>query len=571
MLAALAAYQNSLDVPFVFDDTRSIAQNETIRHLWPLSGPLSPPLTGEGVGGRPLVNLSLALNYALGNLDVHGYHLMNLALHALAGLALWGVLRRTLRQPVLPSRLRENAEPAAWTMALLWLVHPLQTETVVCVIQRTEIMGGLFFLLALYAFIRSTEGAGPSCSGALRAPGLTETAVIDRRYSLRWAAASVTACLLGVASKEIVATLPLLALLYDRTFVSGTFRAAWARRRGLYLALAATWLLVGWLMLLNPQRGGTVGFGLGVSAWEYLLTQCQALTIYLKLSLWPHPLVVDYGTVLVKSPGEVWGRGLFILALLAGTIVALRRRPVLGFLGAWFFVILAPSSSIVPLTTQTIAEHRMYLPLVAVLGLVVGAGFQWLGRAAWLGLIWLAAGAGWMTAQRNEVYQDDLTLWLDTVEHSPANSRALSGLGTAYFSRDKLPEAKRCYLESLRLDPGSAMKQFNVGLVLERTNEPKAAVPYYREALRLTPPYGPAHARLAALLIMQGAGEEALPHLRAAIAARPNDAFLHYSLGHVLAGLGRKAEAAQAYTEAIRLEPSNGAARQELEQLHANP
>ena len=124
-------------------------------------------------------------------------------------------------QPAVPARLRENAEPAAWTMALLWLVHPLQTETVICVIQRTEIMGGLFYLLALYAFIRATETTGRL-----------------------WLLLAVTACVLGVASKEIIATLPLLALLYDRTFASGTFRAAWAQRRGLYLALASTWLLL---------------------------------------------------------------------------------------------------------------------------------------------------------------------------------------------------------------------------------------------------------------------------------------------------------------------------------------
>jgi hypothetical protein len=191
-----AVYANSISAPFLFDDGPAIAHNPTIRSLWPLWGPLNPPATGAGVTGRPVVNLTLAVNYAVGGLDVNGYRATNIALHALTALILLGLLRRTLR--CVPS-LADRAEMGAGLAALLWAVHPLLTESVVCVVQRNEVLGGLFYLLTLYAFTRTTDGGA---------------------RAVTWQIIAVAACLLGVASKEIVATAPLMVLLYDRTFVA---------------------------------------------------------------------------------------------------------------------------------------------------------------------------------------------------------------------------------------------------------------------------------------------------------------------------------------------------------------
>src|SRR6185503_20466827 len=139
VVATIAAYWNSLNVPLFFDDRPAIIHNESIRHLWPPWEALTPPNDGSGVSGRPLVNLSLAVNYAAGGLAVRGYHIGNLALHVLAVLTMWGVLRRTLRRCALPTQLRDKTETIAWSAALLWAVHPLLTESVVCVVQRNEV------------------------------------------------------------------------------------------------------------------------------------------------------------------------------------------------------------------------------------------------------------------------------------------------------------------------------------------------------------------------------------------------------------------------------------------------
>ena len=172
LFAALIAFHGSIAVPFFFDDHAAITHNPTIRELRRLGTVLLPPNDGSGMAGRPVVNLSLALNHALGGIDPRGYHAFNLALHGLSGLLLFGLARRTLLTPTLRARFGPAAGALGFVIALLWTVHPLQTESVSCVIQRTELLVGFFFLLALYAFVRATGApAGRGCAAAGEALG----------------------------------------------------------------------------------------------------------------------------------------------------------------------------------------------------------------------------------------------------------------------------------------------------------------------------------------------------------------------------------------------------------------
>ena len=232
--AAAWAYRNSLTAPFVFDDVMAIERNETIRHLWPPDALLHPAFD-TSVSGRPVLNFSFALSHALGGGRIEGYHAGNVLIHVLAGLALFGIVRRTLARRAVPEE-PEAGALLAFAVALLWLVHPLQTESVTYVIQRAEALMGLFYLLTLYGLVRAAdrEAAGK--------PGTP------------WLVASVLCCLLGAATKEVTATAPVLALLYDRTFVGGSFREAWRRRRAYYLALGSSWVLSAWLVLGTKSR-----------------------------------------------------------------------------------------------------------------------------------------------------------------------------------------------------------------------------------------------------------------------------------------------------------------------------
>ena len=365
LVAALAAWANSFRGPFVLDDLPAIAENATIQNF---RTAFAPPADGQTVSGRPLVNLSFALNWAVGGVSVQSYHVLNLAIHALAALALFGVARRTLLSAPLASRFAEEATPLACALAAWWMLHPLQTESVTYVSQRAESLAGLWLLLTLYASTRGVDSPTPG----------------------RWSALAVVTCLLGMATKEVMFAAPLLVLLHDRTFFAGTFGGAWHRRPWLYAGLAATWLLLGWLVWRTGNRGATAGFGLGITPWHYLLTQCDALTHYLRLVVWPAPLVLDYGFATINSVGEVWLQGVLLVALFAATLVAVVRRSPWGFLGAWYFLLLAPSSSLVPVATQTIAEHRMYLPLAAVIAAALAALSSAAGRRVWLAVAIMA-------------------------------------------------------------------------------------------------------------------------------------------------------------------------------------
>ncbi|HEX3729629.1 MAG TPA: hypothetical protein VHV47_07475, partial [Opitutaceae bacterium] len=321
-LAGLLAYANSLRGAFFFDDRVSIAENPSLRDLGKLGVVLWPDLGGGAtVNGRPILNLSLAINYAISGTHPWSYHAFNLAAHVAAGLALFGIVRRTLL--LCSGRgFARSLPPTGFALAaaLLWTVHPLLTESVTYIVQRAESLMGMFYLLTLYCFVRGLSG----------------------RARL-WHSLSVAACLLGMGTKEVTATAPVLVLLYDRTFAAGSFAEAWRRRRAYYAALAATWLPLALLVAqTGGDRGGTVGFDVGIKWWAYGLTQLEAIPRYLLLSVWPRPLVFEYGTFWVKSAGEVLPGALLVLALLLATLYALfgpaangSGRRGLGFLGAW--------------------------------------------------------------------------------------------------------------------------------------------------------------------------------------------------------------------------------------------
>ncbi len=533
VLAVFAAYSNSLSGPFVYDDKDSIVDNLTLRHLWPLSDVLAPLRGGLTVSGRPALNLSLALNFAAGGLDVRGYHVANVLIHALAGLTLFGLVRRTLAQPSLRERFGEAAVPVAITMAALWALHPLQTEGVTYIVQRAESLMGLFYLLTLYGFVRSVDAPAPG----------------------RWQVLSVAACLLGMATKENMVSAPVLVLLLDRAFVAGSFAAAWRRRRGFYTALATTWILLGGLLAsTGGNRGGSTGFGVDISWSDYALTQFPALVHYVRLSFWPTPLVFDYGTFWIGSLADVWPQACVVVGLIAGTLFALWRKPAVGFLGAWFFAVLAPTS-LMPGTTQRIVEHRMYLSLAPVVVLIVAAVCPRGGRRGLAALLALAAGLGFLTFQRNADYRSEIALWADTAAKRPANAGAHSSLGAALADAGRMAEAIREDETALRLRPNYLTARNNLGTALIAVGRVGEAIQHLEESLRQDSDNAQAHLNLGTALDILKRTPEAMPHYEAALRRDPNLAPAHNNLGDALSRSGRNAEGIVHLHEALRLKP----------------
>jgi protein O-mannosyl-transferase len=523
VVITVLAYANSLQGPMIFDDIPSIQNNHSIRQLWPLSVPLRTVPVGA-FHSRPIANLSLAINYALGGLDAPGYHAFNLLIHILTALLLYGVVRRTLTLERFRDTFNQSATGIATTVALIWSVHPLTTSAVTYISQRTEGLMALFYLLTIYCTIRGATSSHGSC----------------------WYPAAAVACALGMGSKEVMVSAPLIVLLYDRTFLSPSFRHAWQRRWGLYLALATTWLVVAagcFTTNFNVKRGG----GDPLTVFEYLRTQSEVLVRYVQLSFWPNPLVLDYlDWPVAPLSVSLVASCLAVLAVLATTVWALRFRPACGFLGAFFFLILAPTSSFLPLWGELAAERRMYLPLMPIIVLVVVGCYKGLMVAVakrtlsatqcrWASTITVAALLTALivaTIQRNEDYRGALAIWSDTAAKRPGNWRAFTEVGTALAADKRFAEA----------------------------------INNYEHALQLRPDYAMAYANWGVALGMEGKLDDAMTKLQKALELNPRSAYAHYNLGLAFSKQGRTDLAKAQFAEALRIDPTLSKARVRLEQ-----
>ncbi len=624
-LAAALAYANSFAGEFIYDDLNSLRDNPCLRSPASLAHAVSLPLwsTGATLDARPVLAMSFAANFALHELGLAGYHLANLAIHLAAGLVLFALLRHTLRLPALRGPWAARADWLAFTAALLWLVHPLQTESVTYIVQRAESLAGLLTLLTLYAAARAfaadtrpfREDRTAPCAPRLRGgedPGGPREP--SRKGSLRafgWYALALLACTLGAGVKEVVVVTPLLVYLYDALLVRRSFLAPLANRAAFYaLLLLLCWGTLAALIAATFADKTTDFHAVGV--WAYLRTEPGVVLHYLRLAVVPHPLILSYGWERADTVARVVPPLLAVLGLLGVTGVGVWRKRWYGFVGAWFFLALAPSSSLVP-TQQYAFEHRMYLALAAVTVLAVLGG-DWLvhrieargrGRMAHVAaaavLVAVTGAWIWRTRARNAEYADPAGLWERNVALRPGAVDAHFGLGNAHHAAGRLlpaaaayrrvlaiqpghlaarinlalaldtagrpEEALACYEESLRLGKPSAALHNNFAIFLEKHGDLRRAAAHYRRALALAPNLGAPCKKLGNLLLRSGALDDALPYLRRAVQNDPSFAAAHNDLAVALEALGHLQEAHRHYGLAVRLQPANDRYRRNLDEL----
>ena len=518
-IAAVAAYSNSYRGTLIGDDDAAIARNESIRSIGTAFAP--PPDTT--VAGRPVANLTFAINYAIGGGtgDLSSYHTFNLAIHVLAGLLLFGVVRRTLLSPALHSGFGDVATPLAFAIGVIWIVHPLNTQAVTFVVQRVESLMGLFYLATLYCAIRAaeTDYGRPS-----------------------WIAGAIVACALGMATKETMVGAPIVVALWLWVCWPGTRVSGKPLR--LIAGLASTWVIV-IAMAMTAVRSQSAGFDVG--GWTpllYLRTQAAVIVHYLRLAFWPSPLVFQYGWLPAPSWSAVLPQVALLAALGVATLVALVRRAPVGLLGAWFFLILAPSSSLLPVATEVAAEHRMYLPLVAVVAAVVLGAFSLARRATLSGSVPRAAGwtavalavvlLGRATYARNRGYERPEVMALDVVTHRPQNAQAQLTYGM-YLVGQKQFGAAESHLRAavtLPLPPSTdeatsrSVAHLYLGLALSSQKKFDEAAAELQQAITLRPDSERAYGPLAEAQLALKRPRDAVATLEQAIGRRPDDAVL---------------------------------------------
>lgn len=560
VLLTIGAMGNGLNGAPIFDDVYEIINNPNIHSPSPWWKPLTG---GNELPARPLPYLSFAVDYRLWGSSFVGFHVTNIIIHCVAALCLFGVVRRTLRSSALRERFGQHASSLAFLIAALWAVHPLQTQAVTYVYQRIESMMGMFFLLSLYLFVRGTSGASPR----------------------PWLAGSVLACAAAMACKEVAVVLPIIIFLYDRTFVETSFREVLRQRRAYYSGLAATWAILAMATLSQGDGGILAASGVAKSLTQsattpftYLLSQPEVILHYLRLAVWPAGQCLDLAWPL----SEGWLRLFPSLAVVASLVLlsiwALLRGHPLGWLGFAFFLILAPTSSVLPMKDLA-NEHRMYLPLAAVLAAVVLAGYAACQQATALdprrrkmvlpGASILAAAAvlalATTTVQRNKLYASPTEMWRGVSNKAPANDRAWSQLSIGHYADGDVPAAAEAGRRAVSLNPGNVRAHANLANALLELGHTHEAVGHLKMAIS-SPTDLPPPGLYLALATLMADGDPAYSEsiFQQALAHYPNDLATLNNVANFYAKNGRFDEAIKLYQLALRLQPGDPRVLQNL-------
>lgn len=511
------AYANSLHGAFAFDDRIEIRDNVAIRDLGTFLGPAGY----RAYPNRFVGYATFALNYRLGGLDPFGYHLVNLAIHLLASLLVYRLVRQILRTPrVRASSLASSPGAIAFVAAALFATHPLGTQAVTYIVQRLTSLTALLYLLTVSLYLAWRLADAPGRGSTLRRGLLLASMLLS--------------ALLAVRTKEIAFTLPATLVLIEwLLFPPGGVR----RWIGIApVALVALLIPLSWVDLggtatqVAASADRVTRLLTSVSRVDYLRTQSVVLCEYLRLLAWPSGQNIDHDIPIYTStlaPRVLLS--LTVLAGLAGLAVwaawgtgrssGRRLDPawrVVALGIGWFFVTLAVESSVIPIV-DVIYEHRAYLPSVGVfmgVAVLVGRGFQKAAPAAAPRLTVLTGIAlslllGSITLQRNAVWADPVSLWSDAVGKSPNKARPHQNLGESFDAMGRLDEAEREFRRAVEIQPGSITARTSLATVLQKSGRLGEAEAEYVAALDLDPGHVPAIFNLADILWRSGRREEA--------------------------------------------------------------
>lgn len=564
LLAALAglAYINSLPNSFVFDDKVLVASNISFRSV----DQFQASLWNRGwLTYRPLRSASYAIDYSLFGLNPAGFRAFNILYHILNGALLFIIFRAVLKQ----------SRPALLA-AILFIVHPVQTESVAYISGRRDVFFTLWYLAGLYGFIRYRETS-----------------------RVRYLCLAGGSYLLSLLTKEMAITLPLLWLCYDfiRSLPSagdeGRISAWEALRDGartllrrhtrFYLLIGTVLTVLGYYYLkvqVLPMSLRSEMWGGGV--WPLLLTSARIFVHYLTLMVFPMNLSADYSfNAFPISHSLAEARVVLALAVLSGAwwgiyrLLASDRWAAFG--GLWFFVTLLPVSQIVP-HHEMVAEHYLYLSS-AGLALTAAVLLERLltrsphprAIAAAFALVVLLLGL--RTVARNRDWKDELTLWTKTTQTSPDSARAHIALAGVHLRQGRHDQARQELVEALRIQPSSAATHSDLGVVLFQLGRLGEAEQELREAIRLSASPSPSlRVNLALVYLGQSQLHEAERELSEALhspllSELEREAALH-NLGVVYSKMGRREEAEKALLDVLNLNNANANARVKLAMLY---
>ncbi len=539
-IATVVCYANSFGGVFVFDDIPCIVENDSNRTLQSAVS-ATPEEIPTGLHRRSVVRFSLAANHEFGRLNTLTYHAVNLAIHFIAGLVLFDLIRRICLLEKMPDQIREMALPISFVTALIWLVHPLQTESVTYIVQRLESMMGMFYLLTIYCLLRATQ---------------SEFAKTGYFFAIAF-------CWLGMSSKEVMFTAPLTVLLFDRVFLADSWKEVFAKRWFVYLCMFGS---MGWLLYQVSTQTDAFAAKQDNDAFfkysrvEYLRTQPLAILFYIKMTLLPLGQCIFHYWPPADSAFNLYLPAIIVVFFLAASVFLLWKKPMIGFLVVSFFLILSVTSSFKPLGMMVV-EHRMYLPLAPLVLLLVLLSWLVISRLdrdtaqkVFIGLwVLIAIGLGTKTVIRNTVYYSEMAMWKDVVEKSPQNPKAHYGVAKLLTDQEKFADAIPYFKKSIELRPEYADAYLMLANVSRKTGNTEEAIANYRLAIQYNDQSSEAHNNLGALIVAKDPVQAEI-HYKKAIDANPRNAGAYYNLGNIYLRKKQWNVAIKYYNLALRID-----------------
>jgi tetratricopeptide (TPR) repeat protein len=545
VIAGIIAYSNSFDCSLHFDDANFFEKIDTIS-----SAGISDWL--RLFPSRPIGTLTFALNYHFHRLDVWGYHLVNLIIHLINALLIWWLTWLTLSSPVMKtSEISRHKTILAFLTGLLFVTHPLATQSVTYIAQRFASLATLFYLLSLILFIQGKLWQG------------------NRNIPKLLFCSSLVSAVLGMLTKEIVFTLPFAILLYDFCFLK---TVPWKLERKDHSVILSFIMLIIFILLffmLSSVRNpfNTVppdqGYSYSISMKEYSLTQFRVILTYIRLFILPINQNLDYDYQI--STGffqlKTFFSFLLLLGILTAGVLLFKKYRLISFGIFWFFLTMSVESSIIPISQNVIFEHRTYLPGFGFFLVLTGAFFYFFKeryiKIAVIILLIIASINTVLTYQRNEIWKNEYTLWSDCIKKSPDKARANNNFGLILFGEGKIKEAIDHYNKALRITPDYVPPYYNRGNAYAELGQYQLAFEDYNQAILLQPDYAEAYYNRGSAYSKFGQHQLAIDDFNKAIALNPNYAKAHNNRGITYGKLGQYQNAIENFNKAISLDHNN--------------
>lgn len=574
IIITLVIYGNSLNSPFLFDDDGVVVKNLNVQDIKnipyffikPHLSAYNPAQEGHY---RPIVYVSYAINFAIGKLDPFGYHLVNMMIHAGSAFLVFLILKAMLggvspRNPLFDL----NSLPGL-AAGIIFLAHPFNSEAVNYITARSSLLSGFFYLLAFWCWVKYREGA--------LHPG-------------RYYRAAIIVYVIGMLSKEILVTLPFVFWLYDMCIYysgHGEIKSIGSNRnsKNTFWSFVFDWrtyisylpfifiVIIPYILIRLFAYKKIVG-GFQRDIFTQLMTEAPVLVKHWQMFFVPkglslfHDVDIYHGMTLVISFSLI-----LLLLYLAAAIYLVRLKElfwkIIAFFMLWFFIVLLPTT-IIPLN-MIFQENRGYLAIVsfaAIIGVVLVEISKKFGKILLIvSVLLIVLVYSVVTIQRNTVWQDNLSLWKDSVKNAPLSGVAYAGLAAAYRDRGDIFLSIETAKKGIAVEPNNYSLRINLGRSYQLAGETDKAIKEYEEALRLEPKQAVIWNELATLYSKKGDLAHTEIYLKEGIKRWKDLSPLHYNLAVVHAAQGKLREAEAEFYKAIELFPAYVRARFELAEL----